>query len=40
VPADKKWYRNLVVARLVRKALERLDPRFPPFDSSLLAKLD
>jgi hypothetical protein len=29
-----------VVARLVRKALERLDPRFPPFDSSLLAKLD
>jgi hypothetical protein len=40
VPADKKWYRNLVVARLVRTTLERLDPRFPPFDSSLLAKLD
>jgi PPK2 family polyphosphate:nucleotide phosphotransferase len=40
VPADKKWYRNLVVARLVRKALEKLDPRFPPFDSSLLSKLD
>ena len=40
VPADRKWYRNLVVARLVRKTLERLDPRFPPFDSGLLAKLD
>ncbi|MFM8436758.1 MAG: PPK2 family polyphosphate kinase [Planctomycetia bacterium] len=40
VPADKKWYRNLVVARLVRKTLERLDPKFPPFDSSLLTKLD
>lgn len=40
VPADKKWYRNLVVARLVRKTLERLDPQFPPFDSSLLTKLD
>jgi PPK2 family polyphosphate:nucleotide phosphotransferase len=40
VPSDKKWYRNLVVARLLRATLERLDPQFPPFDSSLLAKLD
>ena len=40
VPADRKWYRNLVVARLVRQTLERLDPRFPPFDSSLLTRLD
>lgn len=40
VPADRKWYRNLVVARLVRETLERLDPRFPPFDSSLLTRLD
>jgi len=40
VPAVKKWYRNLVVARLVRATLERLDPRFPPFDSKLIAKLD
>jgi PPK2 family polyphosphate:nucleotide phosphotransferase len=40
VPADKKWYRNLVVARLVRETLERLEPRFPPFDPSLIAKLD
>jgi len=40
VPANRKWYRNLVVARLVRNTLERLDPRFPPFDSRLLTKLD
>ena len=39
VPADRKWYRNLVVARIVRETLERLDPKFPPFDSSLLARL-
>lgn len=40
VPADRKWYRNLVVARLVRQALERLDPRFPPFDPTLATTLD
>ena len=39
VPADRKWYRNLVVARIVRETLERLDPKFPPFDSSLLTRL-
>ena len=40
VPANHKWYRNLVVARLVRKTLEDLDPQFPPFDPALLAKLE
>ena len=35
IPADKKWYRNLVVARLLRQALEDMDPQFPPFDQSL-----
>jgi PPK2 family polyphosphate:nucleotide phosphotransferase len=40
VPADKKWYRNLVVARLVRQTLEHLDPQFPPFDASLLSKIE
>ena len=40
VPADKKWYRNLVVARIVRRTLEQLDPQFPPFDPSLIGKLD
>lgn len=29
VPADRKWYRNLVVARIVLEQLEGLDPQFP-----------
>jgi PPK2 family polyphosphate:nucleotide phosphotransferase len=29
VPADRKWYRNLVVSTLLRETLERLDPQFP-----------
>ena len=40
VPADRKWYRNLVVARLVLQTLERLDPQFPPFDPTLITKID
>jgi len=40
VPANHKWYRNLVVARLVRKTLEDLNPQFPPFDPGLLGKLE
>jgi PPK2 family polyphosphate:nucleotide phosphotransferase len=40
VPADKKWYRNLVVARLVRRTLEQLAPQFPPFDPTLIGQLD
>lgn len=30
VPADAKWYRNLLVAKTLVKTLTRLDPRFPP----------
>lgn len=30
VPGDRKWVRNLVVARIVRHHLERLDPHWPP----------
>jgi len=29
VPADRKWYRNLLISREVRKALEELNPQFP-----------
>lgn len=32
VPANKKWYRNLVVATLVEEALEEIDPKFPKVD--------
>lgn len=30
VPANKKWYRNLVVARVIADALESMNPQFPP----------
>jgi PPK2 family polyphosphate:nucleotide phosphotransferase len=29
VPADRKWYRDWAVARIVIEALEDMDPRFP-----------
>jgi PPK2 family polyphosphate:nucleotide phosphotransferase len=30
VPGDRKWVRNVAVARIVLDALERIDPQFPP----------
>ena len=30
VPADRKWYRNLVVASILIKTLETMDPQYPP----------
>ncbi len=32
VPADHKWYRNLVVADIVREALRGMDPQYPEPD--------
>jgi PPK2 family polyphosphate:nucleotide phosphotransferase len=32
VPADRKWYRNWVVAALLAETLADLDPRYPPAD--------
>ncbi len=29
IPSDRKWYRNLVVSRIVRDTLEEMDPRIP-----------
>ena len=29
IPANRKWYRNLVVARIARDTLKHLNPRFP-----------
>ncbi|MEL6894363.1 MAG: PPK2 family polyphosphate kinase, partial [Actinomycetota bacterium] len=29
VPADKKWARNVVIARILRWHLERIDPQYP-----------
>lgn len=30
VPANKKWYRNLVIARAIADTLEAMNPQFPP----------
>jgi PPK2 family polyphosphate:nucleotide phosphotransferase len=36
VPADRKWYRNWAVMRILVETLETMDPKFPPpeFDPS------
>jgi PPK2 family polyphosphate:nucleotide phosphotransferase len=35
VPANHKWYRNLVISRILRKTLERMNPRFPKAEKGL-----
>jgi polyphosphate kinase 2 (PPK2 family) len=35
VPANKKWYRNLVVARTIADALQAMDPRYPAAEPGL-----
>lgn len=35
VPADRKWVRNLAVARILRDVLERIDPQFPDPEDDL-----
>ena len=35
VPADHKWYRNLVVARIVEATLQTLDPQWPEVDEEV-----
>ncbi len=35
VPANKKWYRNLVVARTIADTLGAMKPRFPPAEEGL-----
>lgn len=35
VPANKKWYRNLILSRILREHLERLNPQFPPAEKGL-----
>jgi PPK2 family polyphosphate:nucleotide phosphotransferase len=32
VPADRKWYRNWAVGRLLLEHLEEIDPQYPPAD--------
>ena len=35
VPADHKWYRNLVVARIAAGTLQAMDPQWPENDEEL-----
>jgi len=35
VPADKKWFRNLVIARTIADTLQSMDPRFPEAEEGL-----
>ena len=35
VPANKKWYRNLVIARTIADTLEAMAPQFPPAEQGL-----
>ncbi|HEY3870334.1 MAG TPA: PPK2 family polyphosphate kinase [Actinocrinis sp.] len=35
VPADRKWYRNYAITRLLVEALEGIDPQYPPGDFDL-----
>ncbi len=35
VPANKKWYRNLVIARTITDTLEAMNPQFPPPEQNL-----
>ncbi|MBA3874560.1 MAG: polyphosphate kinase 2 family protein [Anaerolineae bacterium] len=35
VPANHKWYRDLIVARTIVAALEEMNPKFPPPDPGL-----
>jgi PPK2 family polyphosphate:nucleotide phosphotransferase len=32
VPSDRKWYRNLAVAQVLRETLQHMDPRWPAPD--------
>jgi len=35
VPADRKWYRNWAVLRILTETLEAMDPQYPPPEADL-----
>jgi PPK2 family polyphosphate:nucleotide phosphotransferase len=35
VPADRKWYRDLVISTLLRQTLEKMNPQFPDEEPGL-----
>ena len=40
VPADKKWYRNWAITRILIETLEELDPQYPESDLDVPALLE
>lgn len=39
IPADRKWFRNLAVSRILLETLEELDPQYPPAAEDVPADL-
>jgi PPK2 family polyphosphate:nucleotide phosphotransferase len=39
VPADRKWFTRLTVARIIREALEQMNPQFPVISKEQKAQL-
>jgi hypothetical protein len=39
VPADKKWFTRIVVARTIVNRLEELNPQFPKVEGAALEEL-
>lgn len=35
IPADHKWVRNLIIAKILRHHLERIDPQYPPAEAGI-----
>jgi polyphosphate kinase 2 (PPK2 family) len=35
IPANRKWYRNLVVTRIIVETLELMNPQYPPAEPGL-----
>jgi polyphosphate kinase 2 (PPK2 family) len=31
VPANRNWYRNAIVARIIRSAMEDMNPQYPAY---------
>ena len=35
LPANRKWFRNLAISRILCKTLEKMDPQYPPAEEGL-----
>ena len=33
IPTDKNWYKEYLIAKIVRETLEKMNPQFPPMDT-------